>query len=237
MSERPTARPSSSSSSPRRLGVILVDPLPVVRAGTAAVDRRPSGHGSAGRGGRRRPGRRGDHPGPPDPRRGAGRTRSLRRARCVLVDPDAPPALSHARDPGVRRELGSHVDQPGLVRGRRRLRGQEHRPGRVPAVAPARGRPRDGAGDPRVVRRSDRSSKASSAVARWRSSSRTASARCSWSPLRDSPRGRSRPVSACANARSRRTSRASTGSSVSGSRLAAIRMASQSGLVSVGASE
>ena len=42
MSERLAARPSSGSPSPRRLGVILVDPLPVVRAGTRLlIDDRP----------------------------------------------------------------------------------------------------------------------------------------------------------------------------------------------------
>jgi DNA-binding NarL/FixJ family response regulator len=42
MSKRPAAGPSKGSSSPRRLGVILVEPFPVVRAGTRLlIDDRP----------------------------------------------------------------------------------------------------------------------------------------------------------------------------------------------------
>ena len=98
-----------------------------------AADRRPSRHGGARRSRHRRRGTGDRQPGP------AHRVVVIvglghrRRARCLLVDPNDAGTVPEPRDPGVRRQRRSHHDLPGAVHGRRRVRGQEHRPRRVPA--------------------------------------------------------------------------------------------------------
>ena len=151
--ERRLSRPRPHRGRPRdvrrrRLGVVVVDPLPVVRAGLALlIEDRPDMEVLA-------------EAGTAD--EGSRRSSRVRRSRVVVLvglglagEHDAFWLIRTLRERfpshailGVRRQRRPDDDLAGPVHGRRRLRGQEHRPRRVPAVAPPRRRPRDGAGGP-----------------------------------------------------------------------------------------
>ena len=136
-------------------------------SGAGDADRRSPRHGGP-RGGRRRrswPGR--DPAGSALTRGRPGRPGSRWRARRLLADPYAPRAVPGPRRARMRRQRRRLARVPSPVRGRRRVRGQEHRPRGVPPVAAQGRRPRDGAGGTRPGLRGARSPTGSSGGATW----------------------------------------------------------------------
>ena len=220
----------------RRLGVIVVDPLPVVRAGPAMlIDDRPDMEVLA-EAGTADEGLDGDPAGPAQPWWSCSSDSGLEGEHDAywLIRTCASGSRRHAML-GCGANADPTAISPGAVRRRRRLRRQEHRPGGVPAGAPPGGRPRDGAREP-APSSVGRDRRRHRAPARGRGEAHRARARGPGRGGRGSDRAtRSRPGSGVRERTVTTHLARIYGKLGVGSRLAAIRMAAQSGLVSVGA--